>query len=316
LPGFGQGLINGSDAWFGHSRRLRVHACRSHRASGKRDDDQALMENPSKRRRVPVAQATRNTRSSRHGLNIAPARCYRSGPMNPVRIFRHITCETPGYLGELLERCGCPYEVVCVDQGVEMPRDLDGVAGLVFMGGPGNVNEPPEWMLEELALIRAAADRGIPVLGICLGAQMISKAYGGTVMPAATLEVGWHTVEWLEDSKPAQRWFGGLPRHFEVFQWHAHTWSPPPGAVVLARSACVEQQAFAIDNCLALQFHLEITPDSIRGIVEKYPGDLEPVSDCVQGAAALLADLEARSRKLHRVAKVVFGRWLKRCMAP
>lgn len=96
-----------------------------------------------------------------------------------------------------------------------------------------------------------------------------------------------------------------------MFQWHAHTYSLPPGAVALARSACTEQQAFAISNILALQFHLEITAESIRTIVERYPGDLEKVSECVQSGMVITAELGARTRDLYRIADVVFGRWLE-----
>lgn len=231
--------------------------------------------------------------------------------MKPIRFFRHVACESPGHLGSMLDQRSYPYQLICLDEGIAVPRDLDAVAGLVFMGGPGNVNEPTGWMQQEMELIRDAADKGVPVLGICLGAQLISKALGGEVMPAETLEIGWHAVEWFEDSLPAQRWFADLPPRFEVFQWHAHTYSLPPGAVALARSACAEQQAFAISNILALQFHLEITAESIRTIVERYPGDLEKVSECVQSGTVITAELGARTRDLYRIADVVFGRWLE-----
>lgn len=230
--------------------------------------------------------------------------------MKPFRIFRHVVCEPPGQLGVVLERHGCAYEVICLDEGIPVPWDLNAVAGLVFMGGPGNVNEPPEWMRQEIALIRAAAECGIPMLGICLGAQLISKALGGTISPCATMEVGWHPVEQLADS-PEPDWFTGLPACFEVFQWHAHTFSLPPGAVALLRSRCAANQAFAIGNILAMQFHLEITAESIRALTQRFRSDMEPVSACVQDAATITADLEARIGRLHEIADCVFSRWVR-----
>jgi GMP synthase-like glutamine amidotransferase len=230
--------------------------------------------------------------------------------MKPVRIFCHVACEPPGYLGSFLSAHGCPWNSICLDTGREVPKELDEVAALVFMGGPGNVNEPTDWMQQELDLIRRAAILGVPVLGICLGAQLISQALGGTVMTSESLEVGWHPVEQVEDSASCG-WFAGLPPRFEVFQWHAHTFSIPAGAVPLLRSDCARNQAFAIGNILAMQFHLEVTPESVRELTLRFPGDMEPVSDCVQDAAAVTADLEARTTRLYRIADVVFERWLR-----
>jgi hypothetical protein len=81
--------------------------------------------------------------------------------MNPLRFFHHVACESPGYLGDMLAQGGYPYQVICLDEGIDVSRDLDAVAGLVFMGGPGNVGEPTGWMLQELELIRAVADKGV-----------------------------------------------------------------------------------------------------------------------------------------------------------
>jgi len=200
--------------------------------------------------------------------------------------------------------------VVCVDEGIAVPAGLDGLAGLVFMGGPGNVDEPTVWMKQELDLILRAVERQIPVLGICLGAQLISKALGGEISPAPTMEVGWHPVDVVEPPEGSS-WFAGLPARFEVFQWHAHRFSLPPGAFPLARSECAGLQAFAVGNVLALQFHLEMTPASIASLVRRYPGDLEPVSDCVQSAAAMTENLTDRVDRLYRIADVVFARWLQ-----
>ena len=229
--------------------------------------------------------------------------------MKPIRFFRHVACESPGYLGTLLEQRGVDYEVICLDEGIDVPMNAGEVSGLVIMGGPGNVNELTGWMLQELELIRRAAKSGVPVLGICLGAQLISKALGGEVYRGENLEVGWHQVERIPVTG-GHNWFDGLPARFEVFQWHEHSFLPPPGAVPLARSACAEQQAFALGNILAMQFHLEMTPESISGLVRRYASDLAHISECVQSAAAITADLAIRTRRLYRLADVVFGRWV------
>jgi len=96
-----------------------------------------------------------------------------------------------------------------------------------------------------------------------------------------------------------------------VFQWHAHTFSLPKGATALAHSTCAELQAFAIDNILAIQFHLETTPEAIEYLVKKYACDLEDASSCVQGADIIKSDLEKRTRNLHRIADIVYDRWLQ-----
>ena len=80
--------------------------------------------------------------------------------MKPVRLFRHINCSSPGYLGEFLDNCGVPFEITCIGEGMQVPDSLEDVSGLVFMGGPGDVNSSPAWMRQETALIRRTAEHG------------------------------------------------------------------------------------------------------------------------------------------------------------
>jgi GMP synthase-like glutamine amidotransferase len=227
--------------------------------------------------------------------------------MKPIRIFSHLVRESSGYLETFLEQRGYPFEIVCLDEGTPVPEDLDTPAGLVFMGGPGDVNKPTNWMKGEFKLIDRAIKRNIPMLGICLGAQLLSKALGGEVTPNKTLEVGWHTVV----NASSQGCFSELPSAFEVFQWHAHTFSLPNGAVALAHSTCAELQAFAINNILAIQFHLETTPESIEYLVRQYASDLDDPSGCVQDASIITSDLEKRTLNLHHTADIVYNRWLQ-----
>ena len=121
--------------------------------------------------------------------------------MKPIRLFTHVVCQPPGYLADLLDRLGLPYEQVCLYDGQSVPQDLDSVAALVIMGGPGNVNEPTDWMTQEVELIKQAYKNHTPVLGVCLGAQLMSKALGGEVWQGDEVEVGWHEVQVLAEAR-------------------------------------------------------------------------------------------------------------------
>lgn len=230
--------------------------------------------------------------------------------MKPIRIFTHIACEPPGYLAKLLDNLGYPYQQVCLYEGQQVPMDLDSVAGLVFMGGPGNVNQPTDWMKQEIELIRRAFDIGTPVLGICLGGQLMSKALGGDVHPGQSVEVGWHEVELLLDAKN-NPWFANVSQKFPVFQWHAHVFSPPPFAESLAISDCTECQAYAYENSLAVQFHLEMTEEIIRSLIQQYGSDLEGNSACVQNADQILMDIESRSKQVNAMADTIYKLWFE-----
>ena len=234
--------------------------------------------------------------------------------MKPVRVFRHIACEGPGYLGTLLDKQQVPYEIIRIDDNQPVPQSLDDVSGLVFMGGSMSVNDPLDWISDEVRLIQAARQQDMPMLGVCLGSQLIARALGITVGKGTGQEIGWAKVHKVQPQQ-ADGWFDGLDDQFMAFHWHGETFSIPPGASHLLRSDCYANQAFSIGNTLALQFHLEMTADMVREWVALYQEDVHCGHPCVQAEDSLLAETDASARELNAVADVVLNNWINRLSA-
>jgi len=231
--------------------------------------------------------------------------------MSRFRIFCHTPSEGPGYLADCLTRHGLSFELVHVGPDTALSKRLAGVAGLVFMGGPMSVNDALPWIGPELDLIRRATAAGIPVLGHCLGGQLISKALGGRVGPNAVKEIGWFPVRRVPGLIDTGGWLTALPAAFDAFHWHGESFSIPPGAELLLASEHCPHQAFAIGNTLALQFHPEMTAAMVRDWVVGGGADLVHPSASVQAAAQIEAGLEARLAAMRRVADLLYRRWLR-----
>ena len=234
--------------------------------------------------------------------------------MKPIRIFRHLVCQPPGYLGEYLQARNIPWEMVCVDEDHPIPERTDDVSALVFMGAAVSVNDPLPWVEGELRLIRRALEQELPVMGVCFGAQLMSKALGGSVSRGSGMEIGWHPLERVEPD--LQGWFETLPQRFDAFHWHADTFSLPEGSNHVLRSDCFAHQGFILgEHHLGMQFHLEMTQEMVKQWVERYGSDLQLCSDCGQTADSILHDLDARVARLHRMSDLVYGEWLARVLS-
>jgi GMP synthase-like glutamine amidotransferase len=231
--------------------------------------------------------------------------------MKPIRIFRHIACEGPGYLTTILDKHHIPYEIIAIDADETVPPQIDDISGLVFMGGSMSVNDPLPWIEQELALIRTARQQDLPILGICLGSQLIAKALGGSVNKGNGMELGWAPVRKCLSGQQ-DGWFDDLEATFTAFHWHGETFSLPDGVTLLLNSDCYPHQAFSIGNTLALQFHLEMTANMVREWVGLYQNDVHSGDPCVQAEAQILGEAEERSRELQSVADHVFANWLQR----
>jgi GMP synthase-like glutamine amidotransferase len=231
--------------------------------------------------------------------------------MKPVAIFRHSPTEGPGYFSHYLEERGVAWRLIRVDAGDLVPEDPGAFAGLVFMGGPMSVNDPLPWIVPTLALIRRAVDSGVPVLGHCLGGQLMSEALGGSVTRNPVKEIGWGPVAIAPDAE-AGRWFGERAG-FLSFHWHGETFTIPSGAMRLASSAHCENQAFALGPHLGMQFHVEMTPQMIRTWAAAGADEIAAArsSPAVQTSAEMETDLEPRTAELHAVARAVYDRWLQ-----
>lgn len=229
--------------------------------------------------------------------------------MKPVVIFRHAAHEGPGHLAEFLDRRAIPQTLVCIDRNDPVPTSVDGYAGLVFMGGPMSVNDALPWIPPALALIRKAVEKDVPVLGHCLGGQLMAKALGSAVTRNPVKEIGWLPVERIE-SPIAREWLDGLPPAFPVYHWHGETFAIPEGATRLLASRDCPNQAFVFGKHLGLQCHVEMTPGMIREWVRETDADLAS-SATVQSAEEMLRDVDARVAALHRVADVLYARWVR-----
>ncbi len=231
--------------------------------------------------------------------------------MKPVAIFRHWASEGPGYFATVLARCRIPWTTIRIDAGDAVPADARDYAGLVFMGGPMSVNDELPWIAPVLRLIAASVAAGVPVLGHCLGGQLISKALGGSVTRNRVQEIGWGEVQVL-DNAPARSWFAHAAPAFMAFHWHGETFSIPPGAQAVLASAHCANQAFAVGPHLALQCHVEMTSEMIdQWCVSGAREIARATSPAVQSVAEIKAGMPALLPALHSAADGLYAEWIK-----
>ena len=235
--------------------------------------------------------------------------------MRPLTIFRHIGCEGPGYLAEVLERHAVPYRTIRIDQCEPVPASIDDTSGLVFMGGPMSVNDPLPWIEQELALIRRAQDSGLPVLGHCLGGQLISRALGGTISSNPVKEIGWHPVR-NAGTPAAADWLRDIPGEPNLFHWHGEIFSIPEGASLILENDTCAHQAFTRGNTLALQCHVEMTAPMVSEWATLYRDELQAVSATVQSAEQMTTGLTSRISAAQQVADRLYQRWLEPVLDP
>lgn len=229
--------------------------------------------------------------------------------MNPVLIFRHIACEGPAYLAEFLNNANIPFQMIKIDQGELVPENLEKVSGLVFMGGPMSVNDRLPWIEQELNLICKAQETGLPVLGHCLGGQLISKALGGEVVRNKVTEIGWFPVQpVVSDNAPF--WLDNLPYDTEIFHWHGETFTLPDGAVPLFTNRFCQNQGFILGHTIALQCHVEMEEEDIDDWLNFYKNDLPSPDISIQSPEDIQANLKQRISLLHIFADKIYTQWL------
>jgi len=200
---------------------------------------------------------------------------------------QHVPFEGLGSIEPWLEAAGYRITSTRFFEDGALPS-LDGLDLLVVMGGPMSVNDTAEfpWLVEEKAFIREVIASGRPVLGVCLGAQLIASALGARVYQNGEKEIGWHPIQ---GTAPSDAACFGFQLSAQVFHWHGETFDLPSDAMRLASSEACENQAFQIgSSVIGLQFHLETTPSSARAIVANCRDELVP-SRYVQTEDTILA---------------------------
>lgn len=229
--------------------------------------------------------------------------------MKAVAILRTARSEGPAYFATYLERRSIAWQLVPLDEGAPVPREPRLFSGLVFMGGAMSVNDELPWIAPAIELIREAVRKDVPVLGHCLGGQLMSRAFGGAVRANPYKEIGWGEVR-VADNGVAREWLGEV-QAFESFHWHGETFSIPPGATRVLENAHCANQAFAFGKHFGMQCHVEMTEELVRSWLSSGGDEMRAASasPAVQSSEEVQRDLERRLGALHQVADRIYDRW-------
>lgn len=229
--------------------------------------------------------------------------------MKPVAVFRTARSEGPGYFATYLQRRSIALQLVPIDEGAPVPRDASGFSGLAFMGGAMSVNDRLPWIVPVLELMRDAVRKDVPLLGHCLGGQLMAKAFGGTVDKNPVREIGWSEVR-VADNELAREWLGDLTA-FESFHWHGETFTIPPGGTRILESAHCANQAFVLGKHLGMQCHVEMTEEMVHNWLAAGADEMNEhqASPAVQTPQEIERDLAARIAALNQLASRLYERW-------
>ncbi len=231
--------------------------------------------------------------------------------MKPIVICRFASHEGPGYFATYLTRSQIAWRVLKIDEGEPLPA-VQAIAGLAMMGGPMSVNDDSPWIAPLLNFVRAAVQAEVPVIGHCLGGQLLAKALGAEVTRNPVKEIGWARVDIL-DAPEAPQW--GPAEPFVAYHWHGETFAIPPGAARVWSSAHCANQAFALGPHFGMQCHVEMTAELVLAWCEIGAREIErnvSRSPAVQTAEAMRESLETKLAGLNRVADRVYARWTER----
>jgi GMP synthase-like glutamine amidotransferase len=232
-----------------------------------------------------------------------------------IVVFQHVSSEHPGIFRDFLREEGIGWDVVEWDEG-EVTEDVSGYDALWVMGGPQDVWEVDKypWLTTEMAVIRrAVVDDAMPFLGFCLGHQLLAEALGGAVGPSQTPEVGVMDVELTEAGKRSP-FMTNVPERSKYLQWHsAEVTQAPEDAEILAASAACPFQSMSVgDHAFSMQFHVELTPTTVRDWAKlpAYERALEKALG--QGALErLTAETDARMESFNREARQLYDNFMR-----
>lgn len=230
--------------------------------------------------------------------------------MKEILLVRHISIEGPGTFGKFLEQRKIPHRILDISKidPVSFQLDFSQVSAVVILGGPMNVDEEEKhpFLACEKFLIRELVGKKIPVLGVCLGAQLIACALGARIRKSAIEEIGWYDLE-LGETARGDALFEGLPCRIEVFQWHGDTFDLPIGAVPLISGNGLNQAFRFNDNVWGVQFHLEIDACMIGSWTGEYLGG----GDLLSARQAMLSRHALVEKELLGHANRVYENFLK-----
>lgn len=194
----------------------------------------------------------------------------------PVVALQHVAVEGPGSIADAVKRAGRSIRTIHLYDGEPVPVGPEGIDGLVVMGGPMGISDTHEYphLEQEMRLVADCLDAGVPVLGVCLGAQLMAATLGATVRRGSTFELGWRPVQ-LGPAAAADPLFAGLPPRLTPLHWHGDVFDLPDAAVALASSAQTPVQAFRYGPCAyGLLFHLEADLRQVTAMAAAFPDDL------------------------------------------
>lgn len=223
-----------------------------------------------------------------------------------VLVFRHSLADGLGLIGDALDANSIAYDYADLYASPTSPAPLVNEAdALILMGGSMSANDALPFISSEIEHIRSAVRRGKPVLGVCLGAQLIAKALGARVYANHLREVGWEPIT-FKDSALRDPLFTGLTGAEVIFHWHGETFDLPAGAELLASSAACRNQAFRVgDRIYGLQFHLEVTP----GMIVEWCREDEACAGARDARQPI--DPQAHAARTRELAETIFGRWCR-----
>lgn len=219
-----------------------------------------------------------------------------------ILIIKHIEIEGAGTLEEFFRQAAWKIRTLELCRGENLPA-LDECEAIIFLGGPMNVyaEDKYSFLRDEDNFLKKAIKEGIPLLGICLGAQLLAKAAGARVVRAAEKERGYKEVVLTADGE-RDLLFEGLPAKLEAFQWHEDTFEVPRAGVLLAKSSCLNQAFRFGSNAYGLQFHIEVTPPMIESWINKYAQ--EKISGLEK--ERMLSDADKKKEAFERQANIIY----------